>query len=126
MAPPTQFNATTLTADVNASGYKPTRPSVVIVMPNCTLNGGTTAAPANGYFVMVGARTQGGGSGTWVGGSTVYDSQSSRWILAENDIASYTAATNSIGGTGFTGLAANGSQCPDTGTTRWSWFIDNS
>ena len=124
--PPAAFNAQTLTADINASGYKPVRPSTIIVIPNCTLNGGTTATVANGYFVMVGARTQGGGNGVWVGANTVYDSVSSKWIFSETDYTSYAAATTSIGGTGFTGLAVNGAQCPDTGTTKWSAFVDNN
>lgn len=124
--PPTAFNAATLYAEVTASGFKVTRPSTMYVIPNCTLNGGTTASVSNGYFVMVGARVQGGGSTAWVGGNTIYDSSSSKWIYIETDASSYGPAVTSIGGTGFTGLAANGAQCPNTGVTAWSTFTDYS
>ena len=116
----------TLNNTINASGFRLTSPSAATIIPNCTLNGGTTASKSAGNFVIIGARTN--SSGVWISGIMIYDSKSSKTIYASSDNANYVAAVTSVGGTGFTGLIANGAVCPNEASTNpqtlWGGFAN--
>lgn len=108
----------TLKTLINNSGWAGNSPGAYYVVPNCTLNGSTTASQVNGHFLVVGARTISPGSGAWVPGGTgtqiMYDSQTRKWYDNKVNSTEFNNAFNSF-------YNAN---CPNSGVTQYAtWSV---